>query len=72
MCKAHSAIHGPLCPLVYSIDKANITAYCLENQFRAYDVFQRTNEGVAWKKLTQSSVSVNISAFVKNTAQEKC
>jgi hypothetical protein len=35
--KALSAIHDPVCPIFYPVDKANITADCLENQFRAHD-----------------------------------
>jgi hypothetical protein len=37
--KAPSAIHGPLSPTFYSIDKANIIADCLENQLRAHDLY---------------------------------
>jgi hypothetical protein len=36
--KAPSAIHGPLGPVLYPIDKANVIAECLENQFRAHDL----------------------------------
>jgi hypothetical protein len=36
--KAPSAIHGPLGPVFYPIDKANITADCLETQFIAHDL----------------------------------
>jgi hypothetical protein len=35
--KASSAIHDPLGPIFYPINKANIIANCLENQFRAHD-----------------------------------
>jgi hypothetical protein len=35
--KAPSAIHGPLGPIFYTTDKANIIADCLENQFRVHD-----------------------------------
>jgi hypothetical protein len=34
--KAPSAIDGPLDPIFYPYDKANINADCLENQFRAH------------------------------------
>jgi hypothetical protein len=36
--KTPSAIHGPLVPMFYPIDKVNIIAACLENQFRAHDL----------------------------------
>jgi hypothetical protein len=36
--KAPSANHGTLGPIFYLIDKANIIADCLENQFRAHDL----------------------------------
>jgi hypothetical protein len=36
--KAPSAIHGPLGPLFYPIDKANAIADCLENQFTAHNL----------------------------------
>jgi hypothetical protein len=36
--KAPPAIHGPLGSIFYPIDKANIIADCLENQFRAHDL----------------------------------
>jgi hypothetical protein len=36
--KTPSAIHGPLGLIFYPIDKANIVACCLENQFRAHDL----------------------------------
>jgi hypothetical protein len=36
--KAPSPIYGPLGPILYAIDKANIIADCLENQFRARDL----------------------------------
>jgi hypothetical protein len=36
--EAPSAIHGPLGPIFYPIDKANIVADCTENQFRAHDL----------------------------------
>jgi hypothetical protein len=36
--KAPSAIYGPLGPILYPIDKANIIADCLETQFRAHDL----------------------------------
>jgi hypothetical protein len=36
--KTPSEIHGPLGPIFYPIDKANIIADCLENQFRARDL----------------------------------
>jgi hypothetical protein len=36
--KAPSAIHGPLGPLLYQINKHNATADCLENQFTAYNL----------------------------------
>jgi hypothetical protein len=35
--KAPSAIHGSLGPILYPIDKPNITADCLENHFRVHD-----------------------------------
>jgi hypothetical protein len=38
-CKIPStAIHGPLNPIFYPLDKANIIAYFLENQFRGHDL----------------------------------
>jgi hypothetical protein len=36
--KAPSAIYGPLGPIFYPIDEANIMSDCLENQFRAHDL----------------------------------
>lgn len=36
--KAPSAIHGPLCPTFYPIDKANIIADCLESQFTVHEL----------------------------------
>jgi hypothetical protein len=36
--KALSAIYGPSGPIVYPINKANIIAECLENQFTAHDL----------------------------------
>jgi hypothetical protein len=36
--KASSAIHGPLGHIFYPIDKANIIADCLENQFTVHDL----------------------------------
>jgi hypothetical protein len=36
--QAPSAIHGPLGPIFYPIDRANIIADCLENQFRVHDL----------------------------------
>jgi hypothetical protein len=36
--KAPSAIHGPLGPIFYPVNKANIIAHCLENQSRAHDL----------------------------------
>jgi hypothetical protein len=36
--KAPSGIHAPLGLIFYPIDKANLTADCLENQFRAHDM----------------------------------
>jgi hypothetical protein len=36
--KAPPAVHGPLGPIFYPIDKANIIADCLEKQFRAHDL----------------------------------
>jgi hypothetical protein len=36
--KAPSAIHGPLSLVFYSIDKPNIIADCLENQFSEHDL----------------------------------
>jgi hypothetical protein len=36
--KVPSAIHGPLSPIFYPADKANIIAGCLENQFIAHDL----------------------------------
>jgi hypothetical protein len=36
--KALSAIYGPLGSIFYPIDKPNIIADCLENQFRAHDL----------------------------------
>jgi hypothetical protein len=35
--KVPSAFHGPLGPISYPIDKANVIADCLENQFKAHD-----------------------------------
>jgi hypothetical protein len=37
--KVSSAIHGLLSLTFCSIDRANIIADCLENQFRAHDMF---------------------------------
>jgi hypothetical protein len=37
--KAPSEIHGPLGLIFYPIHKTNIIADCLENQFRAHDLF---------------------------------
>jgi hypothetical protein len=36
--KAPSAIHCPLGPIFYPIDKANIIADCFKKQFRAHDM----------------------------------
>jgi hypothetical protein len=36
--KASSAIHGPLGPIFYPINKANIIADCSENLFRVHDL----------------------------------
>jgi hypothetical protein len=36
---ASSAIHSYLSPIFYRIHKANIIALCLENQFRAHDLW---------------------------------
>jgi hypothetical protein len=36
--KAPTAINGPLGPIFYPLDKANIVAACLEKQFRAHDL----------------------------------
>jgi hypothetical protein len=36
--KEPSAIHGPLGPLFYPIDKANAIADCLENQLTAHNL----------------------------------
>jgi hypothetical protein len=36
--KASPAIHNPLGPLFYPINKANITADCSENQFTVHDL----------------------------------
>jgi hypothetical protein len=36
--KAPSAIYGPIGPIFYPVDKANIIAVCLENQFTAHDL----------------------------------
>jgi hypothetical protein len=37
--KAPSAIHGPVDPILYTIDKADIIADCLETQFMPHDFF---------------------------------
>jgi hypothetical protein len=34
-----SPIHGPLGPIFYPIDKANLIADCLGNLFRAHDLY---------------------------------
>jgi hypothetical protein len=39
--KASSAILGSLGPIFYSIDKANIIAYCSDNRFTAHDLCGR-------------------------------
>jgi hypothetical protein len=36
--RAPFEVHGPLGPIFYPIDKANITEDCLENQSRAHDL----------------------------------
>jgi hypothetical protein len=36
--KALSAIRGPLGPIFCAVNKANIIANCLENQFRVHDL----------------------------------
>jgi hypothetical protein len=36
--RASSAVYGPLSPIFYAIDKANIITEWLENQFRVYDL----------------------------------
>jgi hypothetical protein len=36
--KSPSAIHGPLGPIFYPIDKASIIADCLENQLKEHDL----------------------------------
>jgi hypothetical protein len=36
--KAAPAIYGPLGPIFYPIDEANIIADCLESQFRSHDL----------------------------------
>jgi hypothetical protein len=34
----HLATHGPLGPIFYLVDKANIIADCVEIQFRSHDL----------------------------------
>jgi hypothetical protein len=36
--KAPSVIRGPLCPIFYPFDRANIIVDCLENRFTPHDL----------------------------------
>jgi hypothetical protein len=42
--KAPTAVHGPLGITYHSNEKANMTADCLENQFKSHDLCDENHE----------------------------
>jgi hypothetical protein len=58
-----NAIHCPLTSVYYSIDKANIIAECLENQFRVHDLRDCDHSHVSkscWLLSMKTPLPINI------------
>jgi hypothetical protein len=66
--KAPSADHGLLGPIFCSVDKINIIADCLENQFTAYDVIATIGDMWSLKLKTSWLQSMKTSLFISDTA----
>jgi hypothetical protein len=73
--KVPSAIHGPLGPIFYPVDKANIVADCLENQFRAHDFVTVATDNMWRLKLKPywlQSMKTHLLISDPVTSQKKC